>query len=158
MLFRSAPGLLAYGKSLYLQELTDAVIDTLAALLPAKNSPLSLLPIFTLGGAFSDVDDPATAFGGARSLRYAINMDAVATSPEMLAADREWVRSLWSALRPFAPHDGSYVNFMAEYEQDRVRASYGDKYDRLARVKATYDPDNLFHRNANIRPAVAVQH
>ena len=149
----AAPGVLAYSKSIYLEELTDAAVDTLAALLPAKTSPMSLLPIFPLGGAFGDVDDDATAFGGTRSLRYAVNMDAVATDPGMLAADRDWVRSIWSALRPFAPHAGSYVNFMAEYEHDRVRASYGGKYERLARVKATYDPGNVLHRNANIRPA-----
>jgi FAD/FMN-containing dehydrogenase len=103
------------------------------------------------------MDDDATAFGGTRSLRYAVNVDAVPTDPDLLAADREWVRSIWSALRPFAPHEGSYVNFMAEYDPDRVRASYGNMYERLARVKATYDPENLFHRNANIRPAVAVR-
>jgi FAD/FMN-containing dehydrogenase len=151
----AAPGSLAYGKSIYLEELTDGAVEALAAALPAKTSPLSLLPIFPLGGAFADVDDEATAFGGSRSLRYAVNMDAVATEPGVLAADRDWVRSVWSALRPFAPHGGSYVNFMNEYETgepDRVRASYGPKYARLARIKAEYDPGNVFHRNANIRP------
>jgi hypothetical protein len=126
------------------------------ALLPAKTSPLSLLPIFPLGGAFADAPDDATAFGGTRSLRYAVNMDAVATDPDTLAADRDWVGSVWSALRPFAPHEGSYVNFMNEHETeepDRVRASYGPKYARLARIKVEYDPGNVFHRNANIRPA-----
>ena len=149
--------MLAYSKSIYLEELTDAAVDALAALLPAKTSPMSLLPIFPLGGAFGDVDDDATAFGGTRSLPYAVNMDAVATDPGTLAADRDWVRSIWSALRPFAPHEGSYVNFMAEYEHDRVRASYGGKYERLARVKATYDPGNVLHRNANIRPAAGAE-
>jgi FAD/FMN-containing dehydrogenase len=148
----AAPGVLAYGKSIYLEELTDAAVDVLTGLLPAKNSPLSLMPIFPLGGAFGDVDDDATAFGGARSLCYAVNVDAVATDAETLAADREWVRTIWSALRPFAPHDGSYVNFMGEYDQDRVRASYGPKYERLARIKTVYDPENLFHRNPNIQP------
>jgi FAD/FMN-containing dehydrogenase len=143
----------AYGKSLYLEVLTDAAIDTIAALLPAKTSPLSLLPIFSLGGAFADVGEDDTAFGGTRTLRYAVNMDAVALDAAGMAADREWVRSMWTALRPFAPHSGSYVNFMEEYEQERVRATYGPKYARLARIKAEYDPGNVFRRNANIRPA-----
>jgi Berberine and berberine like len=155
----AAPGILAYGKSIYLEQLSDPAIDALAALLPAKTSPMSLLPIFPLGGAFTDVAEDATAFGGTRSLRYAVNMDAVATDQATLAADREWVRSVWSALRPFAPHEGSYVNFMnedpGEYGQERLRASYGPKYPRLARIKAAYDPGNVFHRNQNIRPATA---
>ena len=148
----------AYGKALYLDELSDAAIDVVADLLPAKTSPMSLLPIFPLGGAFADVADTDTAFGGRRSARFAVNMDAVALDPEGMAADREWVRALWDALRPFAADSGSYVNFMAEPDDDRVRASYGRaKYERLARIKAEYDPGNVFHRNANITPAPVPQ-
>ncbi len=60
---------------------------------------------------------------------------------------------MWEALLPFAADGGSYVNFMTDYEPDRVRATYGPtKYERLARIKAAYDPRNVFHRNANIEP------
>jgi FAD/FMN-containing dehydrogenase len=48
---------------------------------------------------------------------------------------------------------GAYLNFMMEEGQDRVQASYRDNYQRLARIKAEYDPDNLFHLNQNSRPA-----
>jgi hypothetical protein len=156
MLDESAPyGVLhAYNKSIYLDDLCDDAIDVIASRLPAKTSPMSLLPIFPLGGAFSDVGDDDTAFGGRRTARYAVNMDAIAPDSAGLAADRAWVRSLWDALRPFASSSGSYVNFMTDYEEDRVRAAYGPaKYARLARIKAEYDPGNVFHRNANIKPA-----
>jgi hypothetical protein len=71
----------------------------------------------------------------------------------LLAADRKWVRDLRDALRPLAVDDG-YINDLVEFEDDRVRSAYGsEKYTRLARVKAEYDPGNLFHLNANIKPA-----
>lgn len=155
MLDESAPyGIVhAYNKSLSLDELTDEAVDVIVERLPGKASPMSLLPIFPLGGAFADVDDDATAFGGSRAARFVVNMDAIALDPATLAADQEWVRALWEALRPFAAGSGSYVNFMTDYEEDRVRAAYGTaKYDRLAAVKAEYDPGNVLHRNANIRP------
>ena len=72
----------------------------------------------------------------------------------MLATERAWARNFWDALRPHSLGIGAYVNAMSEFEEDRVRAAYGpDKYNRLARTKAVYDPTNVFHRNANIRPA-----
>lgn len=61
---------------------------------------------------------------------------------------------VWEALRPPSIDIRSYVNAMTEVEEDRLRASYGPgKYDRLAAIKRTYDPDNVFQRNANIKPA-----
>ena len=75
-------------------------------------------------------------------------------SPEVMARETEWVRAFREALSPHAVESGSYLNGEADVGQERVRASYGHKLERLARIKATYDPDNVFHRNANIRPAV----
>jgi hypothetical protein len=124
--------------------------------LPAKESPMSFVPIFPLGGAYARVPDDQTAFGGSRATRWAFNIAALTTDPEVLARDRAWVRDFWSALRPHANSSASYINFIADHDEKRVRASYGEKYDRLAAVKAIWDPHNLFHHNANIRPAAAV--
>jgi hypothetical protein len=156
MLDESAPwGILAYEKAIYLDELTDGAIAVIADQMPRKASPLSLMPVFTMRGAYSNVADDATAFGGSRASKWLINIDA--TSPgdmELLATDRAWVRGFWEALLPHAGGSGGYVNFMVEADNDRLRATYGaDKYDRLARIKTTYDPENVFHLNANIAPA-----
>ncbi len=154
MLDASAPwGAHIYSRSLYLDDLTDDAVDVLTAHLPAKSSPMTLLPIFPLGGAYSGVSDDATAFGGSRSAGYAVGMDAIAPDAGLLRADREWVRTVWQALRPFAAGAGGYVNFLAEDDEERVRAAYGPaKYERLSRIKADYDPGNVFHRTANIKP------
>jgi hypothetical protein len=151
----SAPwGILAYEKAVYLDELSDAAIEVILEQQPKKAFPLSFLPIFVLGGAYSRAPDDATAFGGSRSHTYLVNIAAAAPTQELYEAEREWVRTFWSALAPHAVGVGSYVNFMTEPEEDRVRAAYGpQKYERLAEIKARYDADNLFHLNANIPPA-----
>src|SRR5260370_42241585 len=136
-------------------ELSDDAIRVIAEYLPRKASPLSFPPVFVLGGAYRRFPEDGTAFGGSRSARFAFNIAAICPAPALLEADRAWVRSFWQALRPYANGAGSYVNFMTEYEEDRVRASYGSrKYERLARIKAGYDADNIFHLNANIKPAL----
>jgi hypothetical protein len=147
-------GILAYEKALNLDELNDEAIAVFTEHVPRMSSPLSFVPMFPLGGAYSRVGDDETAFGGSRTPCFSLTIAAASPSPEVLEADRAWVRSFWEALRPHASGSGSYVNFMAEHDDARVRASYGtSKYERLARIKAAYDPDNVFHLNANIKPA-----
>jgi hypothetical protein len=146
-------GVHAYSKGLYLDELSDDAIGVVAAQLRAKPSPMSQVLLFPLGGAFADVPDEATAFGGRRSAKFAVVVDAVVPDPLMFDPERRWARSTWDALRPFAADDGTYVNMMTEFEDDRVRASYGAKYERLSLIKAVYDPRNVLRANANIKPA-----
>lgn len=151
----NAFGSYAYDKGLYLSELSEEAIKVVAEYLPRKTSPLSPLFFYRLDSAYCEVDDEATAFSGGRSPRYAVFIIAVTDGLEKLAAETRWVRSFWDALQPHAMGVGSYVNAEAEYVDDRVRKSYGlEKYARLARIKATYDPDNIFHLNANIHPAM----
>lgn len=146
-------GLLGYQEAIYLDELTDDVISVIVNRIPAKRSPMSYCLIFRLDGAYSEVGDDETAFGGRRAPRYVINIAGIGASPEILRADRSWVESVWDALRPFARDSGGYVNSMTDNDEARIRAAYGPaKHQRLARIKAKYDPSNVFHLNANIKP------
>ena len=147
-------GFHAYDKGTYLADLSDEAIEVVAEHLPRMNSPLSVLEFYRLDEAYSEAGEDDTAFSGGRSPRYAVFIIATCPTPQLLAADRVWARSFWEALRPHSLGTGSYVNAMTEFEADRVRASYGSvKYQRLATIKAVYDPQNLFHHNANIQPA-----
>ena len=158
MLDASAPwGIFGYEKAIYIDELTDEVVAVVAAQLAKKASPMSIVPVFALGGAYAKVPEDATAFGGSRSAKWLFNLAGIAPESGALVAERSWVRGFFDALVPFSSNSGGYVNFMNDIDEDRVRTAYGPaKYDRLARIKAEYDPENLFHMNANIKPAVAV--
>ena len=148
-------GTRAYTKGLYLDALPDIALDTLAERLPGRSSAHCEVLVFPMvGGAIADVPDGATAFGGRRSMRYVAAIEAKAGDEIAAAQGRRWVRDTWRALRPAAVHGGAYVNLNAEFEGDSLRHTYGAaKYDRLRRIKAAYDPTNVFRHNANIPPA-----
>jgi hypothetical protein len=105
-----------------------------------------------LGGAVSRVGEEATAVAHREALYNFLIVGMWADA----AADTSvigWVRDLWGALQPFSS-GGLYVNYEAEHDVGRVQAAYSPaKYARLATVKATYDPTNLFRLNQNIVPA-----
>jgi FAD/FMN-containing dehydrogenase len=103
-------------------------------------------------GAVSRTPEDETAFGS-RQISHAITLDAVWRPDEAFGDhDVAWARDLFASLDRF--RDGVYVNFLgADEDPDRVREAYGDAvYERLAGVKATYDPDNVFRHNQNIVP------
>jgi FAD/FMN-containing dehydrogenase len=147
-------GVRAYSKGLYLDEISDAAVDVIADRAGRRSSPLSEMLIFPFGGAYAEVGDDDTAWGGSRDLKYAVAIEGLAADPETFAHDRQWVRDTWEALLPAAMNAGSYVNLMAEYDERVLLATYGPtKYERLAQIKAVYDPGNVFSVNANIKPA-----
>ena len=145
----------SYDKATYVESLSDEVIDVVTEQVPAKNSPTSAMFFYRLDGAYSRVGDDDTAFGGGRSPRYGVFIVGLAPDADLLAADRRWVRDFWAALRPHAIGSGDgYINGSTDFQKDQVRNSYGTaKFDRLATIKAEYDPDNAFHLNANVAPA-----
>jgi FAD/FMN-containing dehydrogenase len=141
-----------YWKSTHLPELSDDLIDVIAEHAFSCSSPRSYVAMFHLKGAVSRVPEGATAFGN-RQASHAITLDAVWRPGEDFGdRDTAWTRGFFAALGRF--RQGVYVNFLGGDEgPDRVREAYGKSvYDRLVDVKTTYDPDNVFHHNQNIRP------
>jgi len=142
-----------YWKSHYLAPLTDGAIDAIAQRAWRARSPRSYTLIFHMGGAVARRSDDSAAFTG-RNATHAININGVWTADDGDgASDTGWAREFFDAMQPYGT-GGVYVNFLGNEGQDRVRAAYGPaKYERLARLKATWDPDNVFHMNQNILPA-----
>jgi FAD/FMN-containing dehydrogenase len=141
-----------YWKSTHLPELRDDLVDVIAGYAFACSSPRSYVALFHLKGAVSRVAQGATAFGS-RQAAHAMTIDGVWRPGEDFAdRDTAWARGFFAALGRY--REGVYVNFLGgDEDPGRVREAYGDSvYDRLVEVKTTYDPDNVFHHNQNIRP------
>jgi FAD/FMN-containing dehydrogenase len=146
-------GTCCYQKMLFVDDLTDDAIAVIDEHLRRKTSPMTMLEFYTFGGAYADVDEEATAFGGSRAARFGVFFIGLTAEAADLPAERDWLRTFWDALLPHSLGAGGYVNAATEFGDDRVRAIYGSKYDRLRRIKAQYDPTNVFRHNANIPPA-----
>ena len=120
---------------------------------PARAVPTvqSTSHIYPIDGAVHRVGSGDTAWSQ-RDVRFAQVVLGADGEPANAAMVRDWAVSFGDDIRPFSA-GGAYMNFTQDEGQERVRATYRDNYERLARIKARYDPKNLFHLNQNIRPA-----
>lgn len=144
-------GLQWYWKGDFVKSLSDEAIDTHIAMAGKAPTALSLMHLYPIDGAVHRVAKDATAWS-ARDATWSMVIAGIDTDPNGADALKEWGRAYWQAVHPFNL-EGGYVNFMMDDEADnRVQATYGDNYNRLAKVKAKYDPNNLFRVNQNIRP------
>jgi FAD/FMN-containing dehydrogenase len=142
-----------YWKADYVMGIGDDVIDAAVEAYARTPSPRSLMLFIPVNGVAGRVPAGATAFPHRDNDMVAVGIYALWDDPAGTEANVAWARDTWSAIQPFAS-GGVYVNDLAEDEgEDRVRTAYGSNYDRLARIKAAYDPDNVFRLNANVKPA-----
>jgi FAD/FMN-containing dehydrogenase len=145
-------GLQWYWKGDFVKDLPDAAIEAHvahAAKLPSVFSGMHLYPI---DGAVHRRKQDATAWN-CRDATWSMAIVAVDPDPAKAPALKQWARDYWEAVHPFNL-SGAYPNFMMDDEGEaRLKASYGDNYQRLAALKKKYDPGNLFRVNHNIRPA-----
>jgi hypothetical protein len=144
-------GLQAYWKSSFAREISDEAIAVHAeygAQVPSIQTAVHLYPI---NGAVKRIGSDETAFAY-RDVEFSPVIAGMWESPADNQANISWVRAYYEALRPFSA-EGGYINFMDGDDQARIESNYGGHYDRLATIKAKYDPDNVFHVNQNIKPA-----
>jgi FAD/FMN-containing dehydrogenase len=145
-------GMHYYWKSEFVPGLSDELIEAYQAQFVDQKAPANQIVLFQIDGALNEHPEDDGAIGN-REAAFACVVQSMGApdSPEA-AANKEWVRNAWQAIKPFST-GGNYINFQTEDEPDeRTIASYRSNFERLRAVKAKYDPSNLFRVNRNISP------
>ena len=141
-----------YWKSEYLPRIEPALCEKVIAHAARIRSPHSAVILFQIGGALNQLREEHSPVGN-RDARFVLN---VAGSWEQAGEDTanvQWARDAWNDMKAFST-GGTYVNFLTEDEgPERIQAALGKGLDRLAKVKAKWDPKNVFRTNRNIKPA-----
>jgi FAD/FMN-containing dehydrogenase len=142
-----------YWKSSFLQELPAEAASAVAEHAARKTSPYSLCLIEHVHGAAARVPPDATAFAVRGTYFHFIAVASWADDTDD-TPHIKWARAFWTAMQPWTA-SRTYANILAPDETDRIGEAYATSYPRLARVKAMFDPSNLFRVNHNIEPAAA---
>jgi FAD/FMN-containing dehydrogenase len=144
-------GIERYWKSGFATEFSDELLDVVVDGASSFISPLTAIMFFRLHGASSRVGASETAFG-LRGDRWDVNVISQWTDSGDSDRQIAWTRALWGRIEPLISPN-AYINHIAgDDKPEKVRASYGENYDRLVALKTRYDPTNLFQLNPNIRP------
>ncbi|MDK8465210.1 FAD-binding oxidoreductase [Marinobacter sp. SS13-12] len=143
-------GLQWYWKGDFVKELSDEAIDVHIKHASKAPDGLSLMHLYPINGAVHDTDSNAMAWS-CRDANWSMVIAGIDAEPENAATVTQWARDYWEAVHPYSA-SGAYINFMMEEGNERIQATYGPNYPRLAQIKAKYDPGNFFRVNQNIRP------
>src|SRR5574341_1646091 len=140
----------AAARNLFIDKVDQHATDVIFEHLGASKAMMAVAQIRVLGGAMARVPAEATAFAH-RGRKIMVNLAALYTNPDEAETHQAWVSKFYQALRQGA--NDVYVNFLGDEGDGRVRDAYpGATWDRLAKVKAQYDPTNLFRLNQNVKP------
>jgi hypothetical protein len=142
-----------YWKTEFIPEVSDGYLESVRANGSEIESPMSQVITFHIAGAVNEHDEDDGAVGN-RDAAFVVGAAGAwpAADPNGESYQR-WARSSWERIRPFST-GGNYINFQTtDDDAARIEDSYRGNYDRLRRVKAEYDPDNLFRVNRNLAPA-----
>jgi FAD/FMN-containing dehydrogenase len=140
----------AVGRTMFVDHVTRVDAEMILNRLQHSTGSMAVTQLRVLGGAMSRVPADATAFAH-RNSRIMVNLAALYDKPDEKEIHEAWVTEFAAALRQ--SDDGAYVNFLADVDEAQVRTAYPNgTWERLAAIKARYDPDNFFHLNQNIPP------
>lgn len=143
-------GLQWYWRADFIKEIPDEAVAQhvkFGEALPTAGSTMHLYPINGVAHKVGKKDTP-WAYRDANWAQVMVGVDADPANNEKIT---KWTKDYYEAIHPYSA-GGAYINFMMDEGEDRVKASYGDNYDRLVKVKSKYDPNNLFRVNQNIKP------
>jgi FAD/FMN-containing dehydrogenase len=143
-------GLQHYWRADFFNELSDEAISQQVKYGSAIPTMLSTSHLYPINGAAHRVGKNDTPWNY-RDATWAQSIVGVDPEPANKEKIISWTREYWDAVHPYSA-GGAYVNFMMEEGEDRIRATYGDNYERLVQIKNKYDPTNLFRVNQNIKP------
>ena len=146
-------GQLHYWKSGFLRHLTDEAIQTMMRFVENMPSPTTGVGLQHMHGVASRIHPSATAFAH-RAAQYDFLILSQWPDPTDTAPNIEWTRAFFAAMQPHLDN-AVYVNNLGDEGDNRVHAAFGANYERLAALKAKYDPTNIFRMNQNIQPAAA---
>jgi FAD binding domain/Berberine and berberine like len=140
----------AVARTMFVDAIDRGVSETIFEYLQSSDATMRVAQLRVLGGAMARVPSDATAFAHRRS-RIMVNVAAFFEGPEDRVVREAWVNDFVGALQQ--EDTGAYVGFVGDEGEARIRQVYpGATWDRLAAVKARYDPTNLFRLNQNIPP------
>jgi FAD/FMN-containing dehydrogenase len=144
-------GTRAYWKATYVDEIPDDVVDVVLDRVESLPGPLTLVAFEPMGGAIAHVGADETAYPH-REATYNFGIFAGWLDEAEDDAIVAWTREFHEAMAPYST-GGVYANYLDGDDTDRVANAYGENYDRLAALKAEWDPENRFRLNQNVEPA-----
>lgn len=145
-------GMQWYWRGDFVKTLSDEAIDAHLEQAAKTPSELSLMHLYPIDGAVHRVGRDETPWNY-RDATWSMVIAGIDSDPQRAGPVTRWTKAYWEAVHPF-DLGGAYLNFMMDDEgEGRLKAAYGDNYERLASLKKKYDPNNLFRVNQNIRPA-----